>query len=177
MDDHEEAAAAARDSAALAEAPEDLNMAGAILMTTSVEPPLRLGSTCQLLRPRLVHCSSTSAMQPQKPRGSRTNCGAIARTWRHSARINLVFVRISIAEVVGVLVVRQSDVLVVATECLPVPSAVWLHQGGHYEDNHTASTSPASMCLMQLSRHLIGAWSECRGLFARRPVWRSRAEW
>ena len=33
-------------------------------MTTSVEPPMRLGSTCQLLRPRLVHCASTSAMQP-----------------------------------------------------------------------------------------------------------------
>ena len=77
----------------------------------------------------------------------------------------------------GARVVRQSDVLVVAMECLPAPSAVWLRQGGHYEDNHTASTTPASMCLMQLSRHLIGVWSKCRGLFARRPVWRSRAEW
>jgi len=116
-------------------------------------------------------------MQRQKPHGSRTNCGATARTWRHSARINLGFVRISIAEVVGALVVRQSDGLVVEMECLPAPSAVWLRQGGHYEDNHTASTTPASMCLMQLSRHLIGAWSKYRELFARRLVWRSQAVW
>jgi hypothetical protein len=115
-------------------------------------------------------------MQQQKPRASRTNCGAIARTWRHSARINLGFVRISIAEVVGVLVVKQSDVLFVAMECLPAQSTVWLRHGGHYEDNHTASTTPASMCLMQPSRHLIVPWFKCRGLFERKPVWRSRAE-
>ena len=82
---------------------------------------------------------------------------------------NLGFVRISIAEVVGVPVVKQRDVLFVAMECLPAQSAVWLLHVGHYEDNHTASTTPASMCLMQPSRHLIVPWFKCRGLFERSP--------
>ena len=150
MDDHEEAAAAARDTAALAEAPEDPHMVVPPCMPTSVEPPLRL-----------VRSASTSSMQVQRPRASRTNCGAIARTWHHSAR--------TIAEVVGVLVVKQSVVLLVAVECLPAQSAVWLRHGGHYEDNHTTSTTPASMCLMPPSRHLIVPWFKCRGLFERTP--------
>jgi len=144
-------------------------------MTTSVEPPPRLGLTCQLLRLQPVPSALTSAMQQQKPHVSRTNCGSIARTLLHSARNNLGFVRISIAEVVGVLVVKQRDVLFVSMERLPARIAVWLLHVGHYEDNHTASTKLASMFLMQPSRHLIVPWFKCRGLFERKPVWLGRA--
>jgi len=139
-------------------------------MTTSVEPPPRLGLTCQLLRLRPGPSASTSATQRKRPHVSRTNYCAIARTLLHSARTNLGFVRISIAEVVGVLVVKQRDVLFVSMECLPARSAVWPLHVGQYEDNHTAITKLASMCLMQPSRHLIVPWFKCRGLFERKPV-------
>ena len=166
MDDHEEAAAAARDPAALAEAPEDLNMAGATLHDDQRETTVAVGlnvpalaATARALRLDERNAAAETACQQDELRRYRQDMAPLCPD---QPRLREDFNR---GGGRGARVVRQSDVLVVAMECLPAPSAVWLRQGGHYEDNRTASTTPASMCLMQLSRHLIGAWSnilECK---------------
>ena len=161
----------------MAEAPEDLHMAGAALhadqrgTTAAVGlnvPALAATARAQRLDER--NAAAETARQQDELRRYRQDMAPLCTD---PPRLR----EISIAEVVGVLVVKQSDVLLVAMECLPAQSAVWLRHGGHYEDNHTANTTPASMCLMQPSRHLIVPWFKCRGLFERKPVWRSRAEW